>query len=130
AHRALPLAWACYRPDAPPQPLPRLVRSLLRQVRGCLSGGCEVVVLADRGLAWPVVIDFCQESGWHYVLRLQHHIKIRFPDGSERSAGQLAPRGGPLVRGGGGLQGGGVARRGCGGDPGTGDEGAVGASGR
>jgi hypothetical protein len=92
AHRALPLAWVCYRPDAPPQPLPQLVRSLLRQVRGCLPQGCEVVLLADRGLAWPVVIDFCQESRWHYVLRLQHHIKIRFPDGTERSAGQLVPR--------------------------------------
>lgn len=94
AGRALPLAWACYRPDDPPQPLPRLVRSLLRQVRGCLPVGSEVVLLADRGLAWPVVIDFCPESGWHYVLRLQHHTKILFPDGSQRSAGQLAPRAG------------------------------------
>jgi hypothetical protein len=92
AHRALPVAWVCYRPDDPPQPLPQLVRSLLRQVRGCLPEACEVVLLADRGLAWPVLIDFCRESQWHYVVRLQHHIKVRFTDGSERSAGQLAPR--------------------------------------
>jgi hypothetical protein len=92
AHRALPLAWECYRPEAPPQPLPQLVRSLLRQVRGCLPESCDVVLLADRGLAWPVLIDFCQQSRWHYVLRLQRHIKVRFPDGSERAAGQLAPR--------------------------------------
>jgi hypothetical protein len=91
AHRALPLAWVCYRPDAPPRPVPQLVRSLLRQVRGCLPQGCEVVLLADRGLAWPVVIDFCQQSRWGYVLRLQRHIKIRFPDGTERAAGALAP---------------------------------------
>jgi hypothetical protein len=94
AGRALPLAWACYRPDEPPQPLPQLVRGLLRQVRGCLPQGCEVVLLADRGLAWPVVIDFCQQSGWGYVLRLQRHIKIRLPDGTERAAGQLVRRAG------------------------------------
>jgi hypothetical protein len=92
AHRALPLAWVCYPPDVPPQPVPRLVRSLLRQVRGCLPHGCAVVLLADRGLARPVLIDFCQESGWHYVVRLQHHIKVRFPDGRERSAAQLVRR--------------------------------------
>jgi hypothetical protein len=92
AHRALPLAWVCYRPDDPPQPLPKLVRSLLRQVRGCLPGGCEVVLLADRGLAWPVLVDFCQQSGWHYVLRLQRHVKVRLPGGTECAAGQLARR--------------------------------------
>jgi hypothetical protein len=92
ARRALPLAWVCYRPDAPPRRLPQLIRGLLRQVRGCLPRGCAVVLLADRGLAWPVLIDFCHESGWHYVLRLQRHIKVRLPDGTERSAGQLAPR--------------------------------------
>lgn len=91
AHRALPLAWVCYRPDEPPQPMPQLVRSLLRQVRGCLPEGCAVVLLADRGLAWPVVVDFCQQSGWGYVLRLQHHTKILLPDGQQRSARELAP---------------------------------------
>jgi hypothetical protein len=92
AGRALPLAWVCYRPDEPPQPLPQLVRSLLRQVRGCLPQGCEVVLLADRGLTWPVVIDFCQQNGWGYVLRLQRHVKILFPDGTERAARELARR--------------------------------------
>jgi hypothetical protein len=93
ARRALPLAWVCYRPDAPPRRMPQLIRGLLRQVRGCLPR-CEVVLLADRGLAWPVIIDFCAESGWHYVLRLQHPTKVRLPDGTEHSAGQLAPRAG------------------------------------
>jgi Transposase DDE domain len=90
--RALPLAWVCYTPDAPPQRLPELIRSLLRQVRSCLPGGCEVILLADRGLAWPLLVDFCQESGWHYVLRLQSTTRVRFPDGSERAVRQLAPR--------------------------------------
>lgn len=92
AHRAIPLASACYRPGAPPRPIPQLARSLLRQVRGCLPDGCAVVLLADRGLAWPVLVDFCRDSGWHYVLRLQGSTRVRLPDGRERPVRQLAPR--------------------------------------
>jgi hypothetical protein len=51
-----------------------------------------VVLLADRGLAWPVLVDFCAESGWGYVLRLQGQTAVRFPDGTERAARELAPR--------------------------------------
>jgi hypothetical protein len=51
-----------------------------------------VVLLADRGLAWPLLVDFCQESGWHYVLRLQSATRIRFPDGTEQAVRELAPR--------------------------------------
>jgi hypothetical protein len=91
-HRALPLAAVCYRPHQLPQPMPQLVRSLLRQVLACLPPGASVVLLADRGLAWPLLVDWCQEHGWHYVLRLQGDTKVRFPDGSERSARELAPR--------------------------------------
>jgi hypothetical protein len=92
AHRALPLAAVCYRPHALPRPLPELVRSLLRQVRSSLPAGLRVVLLADRGLCWPLLVDWCQEHGWHYVLRLQSQTKVRLPDGSERSARALAAR--------------------------------------
>jgi hypothetical protein len=92
ARRALPLASACYRPHAPPRPMPQLVRGLLRQVRACLPAGCEVVLLADRGLAWPTLVDWCRRHGWHYVLRLQSQTRVRLPDGTERSAAELAPR--------------------------------------
>ena len=91
-HRALPLAAVCYRLNALPQPQPQLVRSLLRQVHGCLPPDAHVVLLADRGLAWPLLVDWCQEHGWHYVLRLQSSTKVRFPDGSERTVAELAPR--------------------------------------
>lgn len=91
-HRALPLAAVCYRPHALPQPMPQLVRSLLRQVRSSLPADAHVVLLADRGLAWPLLVDWCQEHGWHYVLRLQGETKVRFPDGREQSARDLAPR--------------------------------------
>jgi hypothetical protein len=91
-HRALPLATVCYRPDALPQPMPQLVGGLLQQVKDCLPPGATVVLLADRGLCWPQVVDFCHESDWHYVLRLQGQTKVRFADGSERSVSELAPR--------------------------------------
>jgi Transposase DDE domain len=92
AHRALPLAWTCYRPTALPRPLPQLIRGLLRQVRSGLPQRCRVVLLADRGLAWPLLVDFCRESGWHYVLRLQGTTRVRFPDESERPVRELTPR--------------------------------------
>lgn len=89
AHRAVPLAAVCYRPHALPRPMPELVRSLLRQVRGCLPDHANVVLLADRGLCWPLLVDWCHEHGWHYVLRLQSQTKVRGSDGVERAAGEL-----------------------------------------
>jgi hypothetical protein len=91
-HLALPLAAVSYRPGGLPQSQPELVRSLLRQVRGCLPAGVTVVLLADRGLAWPLLVDWCAELGWHYVLRLQGQTRVRFPDGSERPIRARAAR--------------------------------------
>ena len=82
--RAVPLAWACYAPDSPPRPMPQLIRLLLRSVRDAVPASCHVTLLADRGLAWPSVVDCCVELGWHYVLRLQGQTKVRFVDGRGR----------------------------------------------
>jgi hypothetical protein len=91
-HRALPLAAVCYRGNALPRPLPQLVLSLLRQVHGVLPRDARVVLLADRGLAWPLLVDWCTEHGWHYALRLTRDTRVRFPDGSECAVRDLAPR--------------------------------------
>lgn len=91
-HRALPLASVEYVPHRLPRPLPHLVRSLLRQVQRCLPPHANVVLLADRGLAWPLLVDWCTAHQWHYVLRLQGQTKVRDLDGVERSARDLAPR--------------------------------------
>jgi hypothetical protein len=91
-HRAVPLAAVCYRPEALPQPLPCLVRSLLRQVRSSLPPEARVVLLTDRGLAWPLVVDWCQEHRWHYLIRLQSQTQVRGPDGGACAVGELAPR--------------------------------------
>jgi hypothetical protein len=90
--RAVPVLAVCYRPGAPPLPLPWLIPWLLRRVRACLPPGAVVTLLADRGLAWPAILDACAELGWHYLLRLQGGTKVVLPDGREVTARELAGR--------------------------------------
>jgi Transposase DDE domain len=90
--RALPLWCVCYALGGQPEPMPELIRRLFRQAAACLPAGAEVTLLADRGLAWPQVVDACRELGWHFVLRLQGQTRVRTPDGRECSAAELAPR--------------------------------------
>jgi hypothetical protein len=90
--RAVPLMWYCYRTDAPPLPMPKLIWTLLNRAARCLPPGVEVTFLTDRGLSWPSVLDCCAYLGWHYVLRMQHATRIVLDDGSEKPVDQLAPR--------------------------------------
>jgi hypothetical protein len=90
--RAVPLVWECYEPRRPPLPMPALLWRLLSRAARCLPRGCEVTLLADRGLSWPSVMDCCRHLGWHYVLRLQRDTRVRLADGTERAARGLAPR--------------------------------------
>src|SRR3954452_16839519 len=90
--RALPIACVCYAPGGQPEPMPELVVGLLRQAAACLPAGAQVTLLADRGLAWPQIIDACGALGWHYVIRLQGQTRVRTADDRECSAAELAPR--------------------------------------
>jgi hypothetical protein len=90
--RAVPIAFECYEPHRPPVPMPKLLWRLLRRAARSLPEGCEVTLLADRGLSWPIVLDCCVGLGWHYVLRLQRDTRVRFGDGTLKSAWQLARR--------------------------------------
>jgi len=92
--RAVPIAFECYEPHRPPVPMPALLWRLLRRAARSLPEGvdCEVTLLADRGLSWPIVLDCCVALGWHYVLRLQRDTRVRFPGGTSRSAWELARR--------------------------------------
>jgi hypothetical protein len=90
--RAVPIAFECYHPHRPPVPMPKLLWRLLRRVGRSLPQDCEVTLLADRGLCWPIVLDCCVTLGWHYLLRLQCDTKVRFEDGTLKSAWELAPR--------------------------------------
>jgi hypothetical protein len=90
--RALPLFCACYALGDQPEPMPELILGLFRQAAACLPEGAEVTLLADRGLAWPQLVDACRELGWHFVIRLQGQTRVRTPDGRECSAADLAPK--------------------------------------
>jgi hypothetical protein len=97
--RALPIRSVCYAPGGQPGPMPELIRRLLCEVAAGLPEGAEVTLLADRGLAWPQVVDACTELSWHYVIRLQGQTKVRTADGGEGTAAGLAPRPGAAWRG-------------------------------
>lgn len=90
--RCLPLAWRCYDPSAMPAPMDELVRALLLRVAACLPPGASVTLLADRGLAWPSLLDLCAELGWHYVLRLQGPTRLRRDGLAECALADLTPR--------------------------------------
>lgn len=90
--RALPIACACYAPGGQPEPMPELILGLFRRVAARLPEGAEVTLLADRGLAWPRIVDACGELGWHFVIRLQGQTQVRMDNGRECSAAELAPK--------------------------------------
>jgi hypothetical protein len=92
-NRALPLAWACYR-RRPSGGLPCLVRRLLKRAAEALPATTHLVVIADRGLAWPSVIDLCQRQGWSYLLRLQGQTRVRLADRSIQAVADLCRRAG------------------------------------
>jgi hypothetical protein len=90
--RVVTVAFECYPPHRPPVPMPQLLWRLLHRAARSLPPDCEVTLLADRGLAWPLVLDCCVGLGWHYVLRLQRDTRVRFEDGTLRPAWELARR--------------------------------------
>jgi hypothetical protein len=81
--RVLPLLSLAYPPDAPPLPMPRLLVRQLSRVRRWLGDALDVTVLADRGLAWPQLVELCRAFGWHYVLRVQASTRVLL-EGAQR----------------------------------------------
>jgi Transposase DDE domain len=88
--RALPIGCVCYALGGQPELMPELVIGLFHEVAACLPEGTEVTLLADRGLAWPQIVDACGELGWHFVIRLQGQTRVRTSEGTESSAAELA----------------------------------------
>jgi len=81
--RVLPLAWhvvADQRAENEPETV--FVGRMCRRVAAWLVG-CEVTLVADRGLTRPELIQLCQELGWHWVLRVSADAKQgpKLPDG-------------------------------------------------
>jgi hypothetical protein len=90
--RAIPVAWSCYRPGAAPLRQDALVLELLEGTHRALPPGARPTLLADRGLSWPAVLDFCVRRGWRYLLRVQGHTRAALGDGREVAMKDLAPR--------------------------------------
>jgi len=85
--RALPLAFECYRTrdNGKDWSLPEKVLALLENLAKIIPGGSDVILLADRGLCWPTLVDFCNQHRWHYVFRLQGQTALRYTDSSGQS---------------------------------------------
>jgi hypothetical protein len=97
--RAIPLAWVCYRPGEAPAPLPELVTRLIAEVAAWVPPRTQVVLMTDRGLSWPALVDQCRQVGWSFLLRVQRQTRVRTPDGRTRAIGGLAPRPGTRWQG-------------------------------
>lgn len=91
--RAVPLLWQVYPPEALPKSQPDIVLDLLRRADRLLpADGPRPTLLTDRGLTWPEVVDFCIEHGWHFVLRVQDHTRVKLEaDGPTMPMAELAP---------------------------------------
>jgi hypothetical protein len=90
--RAVPLVWAVHPPGTQAAPYGELIAALLAEVAACVPPGARVVLLADRGLAWPGLIHTCGALGWSYLLRLQTQTRIRVGDAADQPAASFAPR--------------------------------------
>src|SRR5436190_3173930 len=97
--RAVPLAWVCYEPGAAPAPFPELIAALIDEVAALVPPETRVVLMTDRGLSWPSVVDQCRRGGWSFLLRVQRQTRVRTTDGRTRALGDLAPRPGTRWRG-------------------------------
>lgn len=89
--RAVPLCWFCYRAGDLPHSQPRLVARLLLGFGRCVQHRGRVVLMADRGLAWPLLLDLCRRLGWDFLLRVQAQVRVRTPQGQESALAALVP---------------------------------------
>ena len=60
-----------------------------------------MVLLTDRGLAWPALVDQCRRLGWSCLLRVQRQTRVRTAAGRTVAIGDRAPRPGTRWQGGG-----------------------------
>jgi hypothetical protein len=89
-HRAIPLAWVVYRPGQCPAPYVELIGRLFDEVAAGVPPGSRVVLLTDRGLAWPEVVRLCRAQGWSFLCRVQGQTCARFADGTVQPLRDLA----------------------------------------
>ena len=98
--RAVPLAWVCYRPGEAPARFPVLIGRLITEVAALVPPDTRVVLMTDRGLSWPSLLDHCRRVGWSFLCRVQRSTRIRCADQEAPvPIGDLAPRPGTRWQG-------------------------------
>lgn len=84
--RCIPLAWRCYRANSaqayPEEGQVGMIDDLLGLIQQGLPAGCQVLVLADRGIGTsPDLCKAVDVRGWHYLFRVTKQSKIITGDG-------------------------------------------------
>jgi hypothetical protein len=97
--RAIPLAWVCYQPGEAPAPFPILIGRLIDEVAALVPRDTQVVLMTDRGLSWPSLLDHCRRVGWSFLCRVQRQTRVQTADGRSGTIGDLAPHPGTRWQG-------------------------------
>jgi len=97
--RAIPLAWICYRPGEAQASFPVLIGRLLAEVAALVPPETCVVLMTDRGLSWPSLLDQCRRLGWSCLCRVQGSTRVETADGTCGPIRDRAPRPGTRWRG-------------------------------
>jgi hypothetical protein len=95
-NRCLPLVWRAYEANNaaayPAEGQVAMIEGLLAAVKAGLPEGCEVLVLADRGIGCsPELCRAVERMGWHYLFRLTCQTKIVTDAGDYTIAQQVQP---------------------------------------
>jgi hypothetical protein len=97
--RAIPLAWVCYRPGQAEASFSVLIGRLIAEVAAVIPPDTRVVLMTDRGLSWPALLDQCRRVGWSFLCRVQGSTRLQAADGSIGPIRDRAPRPGTRWQG-------------------------------
>jgi hypothetical protein len=97
--RAIPLAWVCYQPGHAPAPFGVLIGQLIAELAAYVPADARVVLLTDRGLSWPSLLDQCRRVGWSFLCRVQGSTRLQPADGAIGPIRDRAPRPGTRWQG-------------------------------
>jgi hypothetical protein len=97
--RAIPLTWVCYRPGEAGARFPVLIGRLLAEVAALVPPDTHVVLMTDRGLSWPSLLDQCRRRGWSFLCRVQGSTRFQAADGVPGPIRDRTPRPGTRWQG-------------------------------
>jgi hypothetical protein len=90
--RAVPLAWQVVEHRSA-QVAFSVYRNLLQRAAKLLpSGTRKVVLLADRGFADVALMQWCQQLGWRYRLRIKSNFRVHRSGHGSALVNQLLPK--------------------------------------